>query len=71
MVYFFLKGKHGPNFDLDFLAQLPCCAYTITFRKPFIASLEIWMIGLWMVGLLGSWKSGQLYFGLFDPLTII
>ena len=33
------------------LAQLPRCAYTITSHKPYIASLESWMIGLWMVGL--------------------
>ena len=40
------------------LAQLSRCAYTITFRKPYIASLEIWVIGLWTIGLLEGWKSG-------------
>ena len=39
-----------------YLAQLSCCAYMITFRKPYIASLEIWKIGLWMDGLLDSCK---------------
>ena len=34
----------------SFLAQLSRCAYAITFRKPYIASLEIWMIGLFTVG---------------------
>ena len=34
----------------DFLAQLSGCAYTISFRKPYIVSLEIWTIGLWTVG---------------------
>ena len=33
-----------------FLAQLSRCVYTITFRKPYITILEIWMIGLWTVG---------------------
>ena len=33
-----------------FLAQLSRCACTITFHKPYIASLEIWMIGLWTIG---------------------
>ena len=29
---------------------------TITFRKPYIGSLEIWTIGLWTNGLLDSCK---------------
>ena len=33
-----------------FLIQLSRCDYTITLRKPYIASLEIWTIGLWTVG---------------------
>ena len=37
------------------LAQQSHCVYTISFRKPCIASLEILMIGL----------------GLFDHLTVI
>ena len=35
---------------INFLAELSHCAYTITFRKPYIASMEIWTIGLWTVG---------------------
>ena len=35
---------------VQFLAQLSGCAYMITSRKPYTASLEIWMIGLWTVG---------------------
>ena len=35
---------------LFFLAQLSCCAYTITFRKPYIAIMEIWTIGtIWLL----------------------
>ena len=43
------------------LAQLSHRAYTIIFRKPYIASLEIWTIGLWTVGWLD--------FGVLDHLT--
>ena len=39
-----------------FLAQLARYAYTITFRRPYIASLEIWTTGLWTDGLLDSCK---------------
>ena len=42
-----------------FLALLSHCVYMITLCKPYIASLEIWTIGL-----LGSLKSGPLDFGL-------
>ena len=45
-----------PDTILSFLAQLSRCAYTITFRKPYITSLEIWMIGLWADGLLDRCK---------------
>ena len=34
--------------------------YTITFRKPYIASMEIWIIGLWTVGLLDCGTVGTL-----------
>ena len=54
-----------------FLAQLSHCAYTIIFRKSYIASLESWTTGLLMAGLLGGMKSGWLDFGLLDHLTII
>ena len=45
---------------LPILAQPSRCAYTITFRKSYITSLEIWTIGLWIVGLLGCWVVGNL-----------
>ena len=32
------------------LAQLSRSAYTLTFRKPYIAGLESWTIILWTVG---------------------
>ena len=48
-----------------FLAQLSRCANAITFRKPYIASLEIWTIGPWNVGRLEIWT-----IGLLDHLTI-
>ena len=38
------------DFFYSFLAQLSRSAYTIISRKPYIASLEIWTIGLWTVG---------------------
>ena len=40
----------------SFLVQLSRCPCTITLHKPYIASLEIWMIRLWTDGLLGSCK---------------
>ena len=42
-----MYSLNGPYF---FLAQLSRCSYMITFRKPYIASLEIWTIGLRTVG---------------------
>ena len=51
-----------------FLAQLSRCVYAITFRKPFIASLEIWMIGLWMDELLESCKLWTV--GLFNYYNV-
>ena len=47
------KRKHGwvrqKHCISGFLAQLSRCAFTITFHKPYMASLEIWTIGLWAV----------------------
>ena len=54
---------------LFILPQLSRCAYKITFRKPYIASLEIWTIGLWMVGLLDC-LVGNLDDCTLDCLTI-
>ena len=44
---FLNRIKSGP---LCFLTQLSRCACMITFRKPFIASLKICMIGLGTAG---------------------
>ena len=49
----------GPQPDpiLIFFAQLShSVLMQSVWRKPYIASLEIWMIGLWMDGLLDSCK---------------
>ena len=40
------------NLHTGLSAQLSRCVHTITFRKPYIASLEIWTIGLRMDALL-------------------
>ena len=52
-----------PTSITSFLAQLSRCAHTITFRKPYIASLEIGMIGQ-----MDCWT--VVNFGLLDHLTI-
>ena len=54
------------NDTLLFLAQLSRYAYTGTFRKHYVASLEIWMVGL-----LCGWKFEELDFGLLYYLIII
>ena len=39
------------HFDFtSFLPQLSRCVHTSTFRKPYIASLEICTFGFWTVG---------------------
>ena len=47
----------GVGFQPQFLSQLSRCAYAITFRKPYIASLEIWTLD-WTVGWLEIWTIG-------------
>ena len=54
----------------SFLAQLSRCAYTITFRKRYIASLEICTIGPWTVGWLEIWTTALWTVGPFDYILI-
>ena len=58
-----------------FIAQLSHCAFMITFCKHYIASLEAWMIGLWMDGLLDSccklWTAHSCCHKLYSFLVIV
>ena len=61
-----LRYGHVNPVHSGFLAQLSHCAYTITFRKPYIASQKIWTIGLGTVRWLKIWTIGLRTVGPFD-----
>ena len=67
------------SFIFSTVVSLSCCAFTITFRKPDIASLEIWRLELWTDGLLDTcklWTVGPFDYNLIQmnmttPLTTV